>query len=94
MNCKPGDLAVIVKNLDGNTDRFVFVESDSGKRDSGNVWWVCTSASAIYTFNSGRINPGERMFIADSVLRPIRDPGDDATDEMVQLLGKPSEVTA
>jgi hypothetical protein len=30
----------------------------------------------------------------DQYLRPIRDPGDDAVDEMVQLLGRPSEVTA
>lgn len=31
-------------------------------------------------------------WIADASLAPIRDPGDDATDEMLQLLGKPNEV--
>jgi hypothetical protein len=32
---------------------------------------------------------GVSIALADSVLRPIRDHGDDATDEMLELLGKP-----
>lgn len=37
---------------------------------------------------------GPGIYCRDENLRPIRDPGDDATDEMVERVGKPQEVTA
>ncbi len=72
MNCKPGDLAYIVKSDEGNNRRFVTVKFDSGRRDSRDHWWVCESASDIRSFRNGIIRAGDLFVAADSNLRPIR----------------------
>lgn len=106
MNCKPGDLAVIVAPLhegfDQNIGRIVEVVSyyGRGKYKSGvvrdNCWFV---KGSLVTFTGANYCETSRKHgadgcIPDALLRPIRPQSDDATDEMVQLLGKPSEVTA
>jgi hypothetical protein len=91
MNCKPGDMAVIVRTMGVST-----VEPVLG--------WTFELTEIVHT---GKFGPcwgykGERRrhpdgweiaFIADTILKPLRDPGDDAVDEMVLLLGKPKGET-
>lgn len=92
MNCKQGDLAVVVKSHAGNEGKIVRcirlsnfdgLTLPDGSIIFGQVWETdCVSP----TF-SGKAHP----FFLDKYLRPIRDPGDSAVDEMVQRLGTPFE---
>lgn len=99
MNCKPGDLAVVIRSDAKNAGKVVEVLRPATKIESegfrhfneGFHWWVRSAGSPIV---SGLGVVRTETALPDARLRPIRDPGDDATDEMVQLLGKPSEVTA
>jgi hypothetical protein len=89
MNCKPGDLA-IVTNADGSgwvgevsrrtVGRIVRVmklrPSTSIHCSSPIVWEIEQPITGTFA-----LKPYEVTGIADSCLRPIRDPGDDATDE-------------
>jgi hypothetical protein len=88
MNCKPGDLAVIVKVgplAKGLLGRFVTVLRPH--KDSLGVYW---DYEPLLQTVDGYVVAA----VEDECLRPIRDPGEDAVDEMVQKLGKPQEVTA
>lgn len=83
MNCKPGDLAVVA-----------YVTSNEIPRHLGRIV-RCLQLDGHFReawITEPELEPGRSVY--DRVLRPIRDPGDDATDEMVQLLGKPTEVAA
>ena len=101
MNCKPGDLAVVVKSWAGNEGRIV------------RVIRLCQEASKNYNIDSRGILTAPQLYwvidqalpdfegtlshaFPDSQLRPIRDPGDDARDETLEWLPVPSrdEVTA
>lgn len=93
MNCKPGDLAIIVKTGTGkNVGKIVrvlrkaafdgLVKPDGGTR-YGVVWQTDTNLEA---FNGTR-----HPYALDEYLRPIRDPGDDAQDETLQWLPVPVE---
>ena len=105
MNCKPGDLAIVVKGRSGKNDgkivrvvrRAANEESIGGfvaravGHESTNVSWLC-SGNGLYTgLGEG---PLTEWVFRDKVLRPIRDPGEDATDEMVLIAGKPEQVAA
>ena len=83
MNCKPGDLAVIVSGIPADNIGKIIKVLTVEDRWYGLAW---DYEGALYGANF----PGVRADrVADSCLRPIRDPGEDATDEMVELLGKP-----
>lgn len=98
MNCKQGDLAIIVRSLAGNEGRIIrcvkyvpqlryrFLD---GTQETKPGWLM---DEALPTILADEKSP----YIWDCWLRPIRDPGDDAVDEMVKLvpLPTPSEVTA
>lgn len=94
MNCKPGDLAFIAapgRKSDGTIVRcieFVGVLAFFGPFGGYDApaWRLDRE---YITFDGHRNN-----ICPDKFLRPIRDPGDDAVDEMVQKLGKPEGVTA
>lgn len=91
MNCKPGDLARVVDS-GVNRNRLVWV-LDSDRCDPGE--WRCRTLQTMVEYvgdkNTGReIAPGSIVWSLDSSLRPIRDPGDDAVDEMVQKVGAPT----
>lgn len=78
MNCKPGDLAVIVRGAAfakyiGTVVRVV--ETD------GQFWSTEKSLDG---------NEKYPIIIPDSCLRPIRDPGEDAQDETLSWLPAPS----
>ena len=91
MNCKQGDVAVIVRSYAGNEGKIVrclrLLKNDMA--------WVGIDGitEKFPTWEIDRQLKGWKgdtsCYVADYKLRPIRDPGDDATDEMIVLLGKP-----
>ena len=91
MNCKPNDLARVVSNSEtrfyGLVDKIVRVVSLY--EFQGQQLWAL--GEPIYCIFGRHV-----LGIADELLRPIRDPGDDAVDEMVLKVGNPSheEVVA
>lgn len=90
MNCKPGDLAVIVRSHDQrNIGKLVTVLQPYDE-----VSWYITSPSVLHHCIRGALQPGFVTAIYDAELRPIRDPGEDAVDETLQRLPAPrDEVT-
>lgn len=102
MNCKPGDLAVIVRSFDPNAvGQLVTVLERAPEHDfwlpsgmltgSGPDAWVVSFAAAFRTSSKF----GGRLLVThgacrDAHLRPIRDPGEDARDETLAWLPVPS----
>lgn len=82
MNCKQGDLAVIVRSLAGNEGKVVQclrpvlneLHAFPGPR------WLIDRAIPHST-------QGATLTVADCALRPLRD--SDGEDEMLQLVGRP-----
>jgi hypothetical protein len=81
MNCKPGDLAIVIKSerRDDTTGAIVRVlRRYSGSLERfGPAWWV------EYL--------GSEWHAVDAHLRPLRDPGEDATDETMLWLPSPTK---
>lgn len=80
MNCKPGDLAINVAglvNCRGEIYKVVRPYDGPLFLDRGFAWWVD--------------HRGQEFHCTDASLRPIRDPGDDARDEMLRPLPKQRE---
>lgn len=86
MRCRRGDLVVCVWSAFPELIGRVFTVTRQSM-----VWPDCWMTSPPQFSDEG---PRVAMVFVDHHLRPIRDPGDDAVDEMVQKLGKPEEVTA
>ena len=89
MNCKPGDLAVIVRcgyrqNIGG------LVEVRSRYRCEQGEWFVM-ALSPLMT-NRGPVSSMAVVWMDDADLRPIRD--QDGEDETFEWAGKPEGVTA
>lgn len=98
MNCKPGDLAVIVSAPNrAALGLFVnVIELDGGvsanARHLGSPLWVIeASGGAIPCGKNGK--PHKRVTAPDSALRPIRNPGEDARDETLEWLPVPIKET-
>lgn len=98
MNCKPGDLALVVKSKCGNEGKIVYVvrpateeEYDSFvHKKEGHHWWVEAKGALIFsTAGHGR----RETCLPDARLRPIRDPGEDARDETLTWLPVPAQRT-
>ncbi len=76
MNCKPGDLAVVVRSI--------YDPAQIGKIVRVVEWcaytegWIVSPCILFYAS------------VHDECLRPIRDPGDDAVDETLQWLPAPT----
>lgn len=86
MNCKPGDLAVIVgkqedhcAHLEGKIVRVIAL-------DPGGKHWFY-EPPVLYSMTYGPC-----VALADFFLRPLR--GDEGEDETLQLAGKPQGVAA
>lgn len=100
MNCRPGDLAVIVKPGSPNYGRFVTVrELYDGRRPfigtfyrgwHGEPAWIVEGTDLVLVSPKGRTFAPWHV-VHDEWLRPIRDPGEDAKDEMLRPLPAPSE---
>lgn len=93
MNCQPDDLARVIDHpesrLQGIVDRFVTVTTGFQLPSEGklhHIWYIERPMRCACGCG------GMIVAICDSLLRPIRDPGADAKDEMLRPL--PSEVTA
>jgi hypothetical protein len=103
MNCKPGDLAVIVRAVHPeNVGCLVHVLGPSGENAAknlthhrGEVLWLVRAQRPLRTtfYLAGvpvDVKPTDTTNMPDSHLRPIRPQSDDATDEMVLRCGKPT----
>lgn len=98
MNCKPGELAIVVRSTVGNEGRIVrclHLASDGDMNRHG-VW--IGGADPVWLLDGlcRWVHPllGERLvpFMTDSALRPIRD--NDGEDETLTWAGKPEEALA
>jgi hypothetical protein len=109
MNCKPGDLAVIVRSKFGNDWKLVRVHEASplngmpfGTRAlvRGNEFVVSHDNAFGWVVEAlgEPIKKEHRAYrfcpAPDKCLRPIRDPGADARDETLTWADKPERVTA
>lgn len=84
MNCKPGDLAIIVGSRSNPECNGIIVMIDRYAGDK--CWYVRGKLIEEYARIHGL---GLKLF--DARLRPIRDnPGE---DEMLRIAGKPTELT-
>jgi len=92
LNCKAGDLAIMVKSYAGNEGRIVrclaFMPNELFLIPGGAI--ICVPAWKIDVLLKG-VNNKTTLFVPDSCLRPIRDPGDDATDETLEWLPVPTK---
>ena len=91
MNCKPGDLALIVYSRAGNEGKIVrclrFIGHVPGWAGY-DCWEIDQSIKGTFGDLTNTVQ--------DAHLRPLRDPGDDAQDESLSWLPVPSreEVSA
>jgi hypothetical protein len=95
MNCKPGDLAIVVWSEAGNEGKILRCLRLVRK----SVLMKNFEVKEDWCWEIDRQIPGchgtPTRFVRDSILRPIRDPGDDAVDETLLRLPSPrQEVTA
>lgn len=92
MNCKQGDLAIIVQSVCGNEGKVVKCLEYAGvfKCTSNGVvgFYDYWKTDTFITFEGGRRDNE----IRDCVLRPIRPT--DGEDEMLRIAGKPERMTA
>ena len=86
MNCKPGDLAIIVRSIAGNEGKIVrLLRLHTGSSNyffGGPRWVIDAPVTDCWGFP---INS-----LADACLRPIRDQEGD--DETFSWAGKPTEL--
>jgi len=94
MNCKQGDLAIVVRSDAGNAGKIVTcIRLLNGFRHiapDGSV------SNDIWQIDRPLIGWGGEVSceISDMQLRPLRDPGDDATDETLTWLPVPHKEIA
>lgn len=86
MNCKPGDLAVIVKSAAGNEGRIVHVV-DKARYGYGidaygdmPIWWVRSAGTPM----PGTVFSASEFNFPDAWLRPIRPPSQEDETETVK----------
>jgi hypothetical protein len=96
MNCRPGDLAIVIRSgLGKSVGRLVtcirLSEEEGLRNRDGSVDW----GPIWETDDYGPTGFGQfHNLWADADLRPIRDPGDDATDESLLWAPAPEKVAA
>lgn len=106
MNCKPGDLAIVLRGLEPNSPHAgKIVEVISAARHNtkfGAMWNVRFSTPIISRAVTVRgVDLGQEGFRSelhcpDAWLKPLPEIGNDEVDETLQLVGAPSKegVTA
>jgi hypothetical protein len=102
VNCKPGDLAYVadekrlmLRCLGCGEERpaltfghpLTVTTVAYSTPEGGPVWRLKEHVSIHVQFGCGMTVNGQVAGVCDAALRPIRDPGDDAVDEMVAKLG-------
>jgi hypothetical protein len=99
MNCKPGDMAVVVVGENrGVLCRCLHLSGVSALASvlmgvQGPFWRVELLSRAVNSLDEP-LPAGHLALIEDRRLRPIRDPGDDATDETLNWLPVPHKEPA
>lgn len=85
MNCKQGDLAIVVS---GKVPELIgmIIKVSTRCNVYPNSW--DTEPPVFYKHYKKPVS------FSDATLRPIRDPGDDAQDETLQWLDVPSKIEA
>jgi hypothetical protein len=91
MNCRKGDLAVMVHSEFPENVGTMYRVLTLDRWDSGD--WKCEALTSVAT-DEGRLAPGSTVWALDADLRPIRDPGDDARDETLNWLPVPHKEIA
>lgn len=92
MNCKPGDLAIVIRSSRGVSVGKVV---QCIRPLIGYVFQNLGSADAWLTEPMLKGGPYDQETpCPDAWLRPIRDPGDDATDETLLWLPAPKQTEA
>jgi len=91
MRCKPGDLAVIVRSVDGQAVGAIVecLQTDGEHSEFGPIWRVKTRGHGIVTIHG---TLAVFFHMPDAWLRPIRD--SDGTDETLTDVFKPAPVEA
>lgn len=100
MNCRPGDLARVL--APGRSiscplcgDSAVAIKPDTlviVTTHDGIAWRLQDPIMVNVSLKCGAHIVARCTALHDSALKPIRDPGDDAVDEMVRKVGKPVDV--
>ncbi|MGN6518702.1 MAG: hypothetical protein ACTHK2_04675 [Dokdonella sp.] len=103
MNCQPGDLARVIppgafepcplcgkRALAIRSDLLVVCEELLVAPNGNPMWRIAEPIRTAGIFPCGTPFTGTCFAIADDLLRPIRDPGEDAVDEMLQRIGAPT----
>ena len=94
MNCKPGDLAVVVRRRysDANVGKLVrTVRLVADILDADGPCWEVESLSGVLSHRDLKFC-GLTGWFEDSRLRPIRD--SDGEDETLTWAGRPEQITA
>ena len=96
LNCKKGDLAIIVRSQLGNAGRVVtclrialpenLLETFGSTMEKHELIWRIDTPMKWSNWTRGVV---EVPFMADEVLRPLRD--SEGEDEMLRLVGKPMD---
>lgn len=92
MNCKPGDLALVVcSDYPDTLGRICLVLKTHDVDKEGDWCWLCRFPSPVtwQEEDTFRDEKGRSGMIPDAWLRPIRDPGEDATDETLGWVPSP-----
>ena len=100
MNCKQGDIAIVVRSIAGNEGKIVrclrlATEEEITQNNilkNGTIWRIDIPL-AKRGVRTRRLKPAI-PFARDANLRPIRDPGTDATDETLTWLPVPTKEAA
>lgn len=88
MNCKQGDLAIIVKSRAGNEGKIVTCLRYATKAEKREHLFVNKQMGPVWVIDRELPNVyGSSHLVYDSTLRPIRD--QDGEDEMIRIAGKP-----
>lgn len=98
MNCKPGDLAVIVDSAFAENVGLLVSVLAAADSYEGEPHWTVRSVGSPIKFEwyedgqpTGELGFDMQTDSPDADMRPIRDPGDDAVDETLLRLPAPSK---
>jgi hypothetical protein len=94
MNCKPGDLAMVVRSVANNNGKIVRCVRIEGEYS---FFGPAPTFTSIAWFVEPAIPAHDGTLthcVPDAKLRPIRDPGDDAQDESFRWAPAPEKVLA
>ena len=105
MNCKPGDLAIVLRGMDRsnseNAGKIVTVIGPGGHHATyGPCWNVKLSSATLFWKTTpkgdarGMSGFRDEGACPDAWLRRIDRPSDDATDEMILRVGSPTWAKA